>query len=116
MCILSIVLSSSGTLQHGDCLINIVSPLWECLSRRRLFSHGYSEVMHSACVCILSFVLSISGILLVIVSSTLILICGNGEVMYSSCVCTFITYNYTFRYKCTSGDCMIYTCTQLWAW
>ena len=43
--------------------------------------------MHSACVCILSFVLSISGILLVIVSSTLILICGNGEVMYSSCVC-----------------------------
>ena len=48
-----------------------------------------SEVMHSACVCILSFVLSISGILLVIVSSTLILICGNGEVMYSSFVCTF---------------------------
>ena len=45
--------------------------------------------MHSACVCILSFVLSISGILLVIVSSTLILICGNGEVMYSSFVCTF---------------------------
>ena len=75
MCILSIVLSSSGTLLHGDCLIDIVSPLWECLSRRRLFSHGNSEVIHSACVCILSVVLSMSGTLLVIVSSTLLLCC-----------------------------------------
>ena len=105
-------------LRHssGDCLIDIASPLQEYLSRRPLFSHGNSEVIHSACVCILSVVLSISGTLLVIVSSTLILICGNGEVMYSSCVCTFIIYNYTFRYKYTSGDCMIYTCIQLWAW
>ena len=75
MCILSIVLSSSGTLLHGDCLIDIVSLLWECLSRRRLFSHGNSEVIHSACVCILSVVLSISGALLVIVSSTLLVHC-----------------------------------------
>ena len=57
----------------GDCLIDIVFLLWECLSHRRLFSHGNSEVMHSACVCILSIVLSISGTLLVIVSSTLFL-------------------------------------------
>ena len=75
MCILSIVLSSSGTLLHGDCLIDIVSPLWECLSGRRLFSRGNSEVIHSACVCILSFVLSILGTLLVIVSSTSFLRC-----------------------------------------
>ena len=59
MCILSIVLSSSGTLLHGDCLIDIDSPLWECLSCRRLFSHGNSKVIHSAYVCILSVVLSI---------------------------------------------------------
>ena len=77
MCILSIVLSSSGTLLQSDCLIDIVSPLWECFSRRRLFSHGNSEVIHSACGCILSVVLSISGTLLVIVSSTLFFYCGN---------------------------------------
>ena len=59
----------------GDCLIDIVSRLWECLSHRQLFSHGNSEVMHSACVCILSVVLSISGTLLVIVSSTSFLHC-----------------------------------------
>ena len=76
MCILSIVLSSSGTLLHGDCLIDIVFLLRECLSHRRLFSHGNSEVMHSACVCILSIVLFISDTLLVIVSSTLFLCCG----------------------------------------
>ena len=75
MCILSIVLSSSGTLLRGDCLIDIVFLLWECLSHRRLFSHGNSEVMHSACVCILSIVISISDTLLVIVSSTLLLRC-----------------------------------------
>ena len=75
MCILSIVLSSSGTLLQGDCLIDIVSPLWECFSRRQLFSHGNSEVIHSACMCILLVVLSISGTLLVIVSSTLLLCC-----------------------------------------
>ena len=55
--------------------------------------------MHSACVCILSVVLFISGTLLVIVSSTLFLRCGgdlsrrqlfshgNSEVMHSACVC-----------------------------
>ena len=57
----------------GDCLIDIVSRLWEYLSHRRLFSPGNSEVMHSACVCILSVVLFISDTLLVIVSSTLFL-------------------------------------------
>ena len=51
--------------------------LWECLSHRRLFSDGNSEVMHSACVCILSIVLSISGTLLVIVSLTLFCHCGS---------------------------------------
>ena len=60
----------------GDCLIDIVSQLWECLSHRWLFSHGNSEVMHSACVCILSVVLFISDTLLVIVSSILFLRCG----------------------------------------
>ena len=60
----------------GDYLIDIVSQLWECLSHRWLFSHGNSEVMHSACVCILSVVLFISDTLLVIVSSTLFLHCG----------------------------------------
>ena len=60
-----------------DCLIYIVSPFWGCLSRRQLFSHGNSEVMHSACVCILSIMLSSSGTLLVIVSSTLFFYCGN---------------------------------------
>ena len=75
MCNLSIVLSSSGTLLHGDCFMDIVSPFWECLSRRRLFSHRNSEVIHSACVCILSVVLSISGTRLVIVSSTSFLHC-----------------------------------------
>ena len=77
MCILSIVLSSSGTFLRGDRLIDIVFLLWECLSHRRLFSHGNSEVMHSACVCILSIVLSISGTLLVIVSLTLFFHCGS---------------------------------------
>ena len=60
----------------GHCLIDIVSPLWGCLSRRQLFSYGNSEVMHSACVCILSIVLFISDTLLVIVSLTLFLCCG----------------------------------------
>ena len=41
----------------GHCLIDIVSLLWGCLSRQQLFTHGNSEVMHSACVCILSIVL-----------------------------------------------------------
>ena len=74
-----------------------VSLLWGCLSCRQLFSHGNSEVMHSACVCILSIVLFISDTLLVIVSSTLFLCCGGvclvdnysamETVMHSACVC-----------------------------
>ena len=94
MCILSIVLSSSGTLLHGDCLIDIVSPLWEHLSRQRLFSHGNSEVIHLACVCILLVVLSISGTLLVIASPLWECLSrqplfshGNSEVIHSACVC-----------------------------
>ena len=62
----------------GDCLIDIVSRLWECLSHRRLFSHRNSEVMHLACVCILSVVLFISDTFLVIVSSTLFFHCGSA--------------------------------------
>ena len=61
----------------NHCLIDIVSLLCGCLSRQQLFSHGNSEVMHSACVCILSIVLSSSGTLLVIVSSTLFLRYGS---------------------------------------
>ena len=62
----------------GHCLINIVSLLWGCLSCRQLFSHGNSEVMHSACVCILSIVLSSWDTLLVmIVSSALFLRYGS---------------------------------------
>ena len=88
------MLPSSGTLLHDDCLIDIVFPLWECLSRRRLFSHGNSKVIHSACVCILSVVLSISGTLLVIASPLWecwsrrpLFSHGNSEVIHSACVC-----------------------------
>ena len=76
----------------GDCLIDIASPLWECLFHRRLFSLGNSEVMHSACVCILSFVLSISGILLVIVWSTLVHSCGHGKLLHLSWTLRFIKH------------------------
>ena len=105
------------------CLIGVVSPLWECLSRRRLFSHGNSEVIHSACVCILSVVLSISGTLLVIVSSTLFSIVGmfvSSTIIqpweqwgnaFSLCM-HFVNCAFYFRY--TSGDCLIDIDFPLW--
>ena len=56
---------------HSDFVVN------------KAHSHGNSEVMQSACICSYQFVLL--GILLVIVSSTLVHGCENNEVMHSAC-------------------------------
>ena len=101
----------------GHCLIDIVSLLWGCLSRRQLFSHGNGEVMHSACVCIfcqLCYLVEIHfwwlshrhcfSAMGVFISSTIIQPWEQWSNPFSLCV-HFVSCAFYFRH--TSGDCLI---------